>query len=71
LLAGPALERRRALKQLSYHLPFRPLLRFLYQYILRGGFLDGKGSYRYCRLLARYERYAADELRLQRKNRHG
>lgn len=68
---GPALARRRALKQLSYHLPFRPLLRFLYQYILRGGFLDGKGSFRYCRLLARYERYAAEELRLQSRNRHG
>lgn len=65
LCSGPALERRRALKQLSYRLPFRPLFRFFYQYVLRGGFLDGAIAFRYCRLLARYERYAADELRRQ------
>lgn len=63
LLASPALERRRALKRFSYALPARPLLRFLYQYFLRGGFLDGPGAWRYCRLLARYERFAAEELR--------
>lgn len=71
LFAGPKLERRRALKQLSYHLPFRPLLRFIYQYILRGGFLDGTRAYPYCRLLARYERFATEELRLRRKITHG
>ena len=71
LVFGPALERRRSLKHLSYLLPFRPLLRFLYQYVLRRGFLDGPGAYRYCRLLARYERYAAGELRRQRKTSHG
>ena len=70
-ISGPALERRRALKQVSYHLPFRPFLRFIYQYVLRGGFLDGTEAYRYCRLLARYERYAADELRNLCPNRHG
>jgi glycosyltransferase involved in cell wall biosynthesis len=57
-----ALERRRALKQLSYVLPFRPQMRFIYQYILRGGFLDGTGALRYCRLLARYEKFAAEEI---------
>ncbi|MFA5057686.1 MAG: glycosyltransferase family 2 protein, partial [Opitutaceae bacterium] len=34
LLAGPSLARRRALKHLSYRLPGRPALRFLYQYLL-------------------------------------
>ena len=62
LLAGPALTRRRALKHLSYHLPGRPALRFIYQYLLRGGFLDGRAGYRYCRLLARYEGFAAAEI---------
>jgi glycosyltransferase involved in cell wall biosynthesis len=70
LLSGPALARRRALKRLSYSLPARPLLRFLYQYFLRGGFLDGSGAWRYCRLLARYERFAAEELhRLRARTR--
>jgi glycosyltransferase involved in cell wall biosynthesis len=62
LLVGPALARRRALKHLSYHLPGRPALRFIYQYLLRGGFLDGIAGYRYCRLLARYEGLAAAEI---------
>jgi len=69
--AGPALVRRRALKQLSYRLPFRPLVRFFYQYILRCGFLDGANAFRYCRLLARYERYTAKELSRLRKTNHG
>ena len=66
LLAGPQLARRRALKRLSYHLPARPLLRLFYQYFLRGGFLDGAGAWRYCLLLARYERIATAEIRRQR-----
>jgi len=57
------LRRRRALKRLSYALPCRPALRFLYQYVLRGGCLDGGAGLRYCRLLARYEGFAAEELR--------
>ncbi len=63
---GPALERRRALKHLSYLFPARPLLRFIYQYFLRGGFLDGREAFRYCRLLARYEGYATAELKRRR-----
>lgn len=63
LLRGPALARRRALKRLSYRMPCRPALRFIYQYLLRGGFLDGAAGLRYCRLLARYERFAVEELR--------
>jgi hypothetical protein len=66
LLAGPALARRRVLKHFSYHLPCRPQLRFLYQYYLRGGFRDGPGAKRYCGLLARYEKFAVEEIRRQR-----
>ncbi|HET7536697.1 MAG TPA: hypothetical protein VFJ90_09600, partial [Candidatus Didemnitutus sp.] len=62
LFRGPALERRRALKHLSYSLPLRPTLRFLYQYVFRGGFLDGLPAWRYCRLLARYEEFAGEEI---------
>lgn len=66
LFSREALLRRRALKHFSYRLPARPLLRFLYQYVLRGGFLDGAEGLRYCRLLARYEAFSAAELRLLR-----
>jgi glycosyltransferase involved in cell wall biosynthesis len=47
--------RRRALKQLASRLPFRPHARFIYMYLLRGGFLDGSAGLTYCRLLAVYE----------------
>jgi glycosyltransferase involved in cell wall biosynthesis len=48
-------SRVRRLKQLSRNLPFRPTLRFLYSYIWKRGFLDGRPGYIFCRLLAMYE----------------
>jgi len=63
LVSADPLRRRRALKQLSYHLPCRPALRFVYQYFFRGGFLDGAAGLHYCRLLARYEGFTSAELR--------
>jgi hypothetical protein len=48
-------RRRKALKALSFHMPFRPLLRFLYMYVLRLGCLDGWAGLTYCRLIAMYE----------------
>jgi glycosyltransferase involved in cell wall biosynthesis len=62
LFSASALARRRALKRLSLHLPLRPGMRFIYQYILRGGFLDGKQGLRYCLLLAQYEGFIAEEI---------
>jgi glycosyltransferase involved in cell wall biosynthesis len=47
--------RRRALKELSFRLPFRPLLRFIYMYFFRLGFLDGRPGFDYCLLLSMYE----------------
>jgi glycosyltransferase involved in cell wall biosynthesis len=55
LVSGEAQRRRRALKDLSYRLPFRPLLRFLYMYVGRLGVLDGRPGFTYCMLLAIYE----------------
>ncbi len=51
----PALARKRRLKRLASRLPFRPLLRFVYHYVLRAGFLDGYRGYVFCRLMAFYE----------------
>jgi glycosyltransferase involved in cell wall biosynthesis len=61
------LARRRALKQWSYRLPARGLMRLLYQYILRQGFRDGAEGWEYCRLLAQYEGFAQQELRALRR----
>ncbi len=52
---GEKLSKRRRLKNLSRYLPFRPTLRFLYAYVVKGGFLDGRPGYIFCRLLAIYE----------------
>ncbi len=54
LRSGPV-ERRRKLKRFSQHLPFRPLLRFLYIYLWQKGFLDGREGYYFARLHATYE----------------
>jgi glycosyltransferase involved in cell wall biosynthesis len=56
LVSRDPVERRRALKEWSLRLPCRPPLRFFYTYVVRGGFLDGYPGWRYCRLMARYER---------------
>jgi len=61
-------RRRRALKQLSVRLPFRPLLRFFYMYILRLGVLDGRAGFVYCRLLAMYEYWIVLKMREMRKS---
>jgi hypothetical protein len=49
-------------------MPFRPALRFLYSYVLKQGFLDGRAGLMFCRLLATYEMlntFKAFELRLR------
>jgi len=56
-------KRRRALKAKAAHLPFRPLLRFLYMYVIRLGFLDGRPGFTYCRLLAMYEYWTVLKMR--------
>ena len=47
--------RRKALKTLSFRMPLRPLLRFLYMYGLRLGVLDGRAGFHFCMLQAFYE----------------
>jgi hypothetical protein len=55
VLVPDPVARRRALKQLAYRLPMRPLLIFLYLYVVRLGLLDGRAGYRFARLRASYE----------------
>ncbi|MEM7769066.1 MAG: glycosyltransferase family 2 protein [Cyanobacteria bacterium P01_A01_bin.37] len=54
-LGKSEVERRRALKDLSLRLPFRPLIRFIYMYVFLGGMLDGQAGFRWCILQAFYE----------------
>jgi glycosyltransferase involved in cell wall biosynthesis len=62
-------RRRRALKTLSVRLPFRPLLRFLYMYFVRLGFLDGRAGWTYCRMIATYEFMIVLKMRQLRRDR--
>ncbi|MDY7023331.1 MAG: glycosyltransferase family 2 protein [Cyanobacteriota bacterium] len=55
LFGKTEVERRRALKDLSLRLPFRPLIRFFYMYLILGGWLDGHSGFAWCTLQAFYE----------------
>jgi glycosyltransferase involved in cell wall biosynthesis len=63
-------ERRRALKtRVWYRLPGRPAVRFVWLYVVKLGFLDGRRGYEYARLLTGYEveiNRALKRLRLER-----
>ena len=49
-------DRRRALKlHVWYRLPGRPAIRFLWMYLLKRGFLDGKQGRIYSELIAAHE----------------
>ncbi|MBX6314385.1 MAG: glycosyltransferase family 2 protein [Isosphaeraceae bacterium] len=52
---GRAKRLRRRLKQIYLHLPMRPLIRFVYSYIFRLGFLDGMPGLIFCTLLSYYD----------------
>jgi len=64
-------RRRQALKQLSFRLPCRPTLRFLYMYLVRGGILDGRPGFRYCRLLSIYEYMISLKINELRRKQRG
>lgn len=49
------MKRRRSIKHLSKHVPLKPLIRFLYMYIFRLGFLDGRAGLQYSILILIYE----------------
>jgi hypothetical protein len=53
-VASPT-NRNKALKLLLGQLPGWPLGRFVFTFILRGGFLEGQAGMSYCLMLAYYE----------------
>lgn len=54
-LFNDAVRRRRCLKRLAARIGFRPVLRFLYLYIFRAGFLDGMPGLLFCLLRTAHE----------------
>jgi glycosyltransferase involved in cell wall biosynthesis len=69
-LQSGAVKFRRKIKQVVRRMPFRPLLRFLYVYIIQAGLLDGREGYYFSRLHGFYEFLSvskAHELRKKQK----
>ena len=71
LAAGEPARRRMALKQLSFRMPGRPYAKFLYMYLLRMGFLDGRAGLTYCTLQAIYEYMICCKVRELRRREKG
>lgn len=69
LIVGNALERRAALKALAARLPARGLLYFLYAFIWRRGFLDGRDGFLFCRMRGMYQTMVAVKKYDLRQNR--
>jgi len=59
LLRPDPLARREALKSLARRLPLRGFWYFVYSYLLRGGFLDGRAGFRFCLMKAIYQQMVA------------
>jgi len=55
LFSGDALARRATLKRIAWRMPFRPFLYFLYSYVWRFGFLDGRDGLVFCLMKAVYQ----------------
>jgi hypothetical protein len=55
IFGSDPISRRRQLKQFAYSLPLRPVIAFLYLYVLRLGLLDGRAGMYFCMLRASYE----------------
>lgn len=64
-------RRRQALKQISFRLPFRPLLKFIYMYIGHLGVLDGRPGFTYCVLQAIYEYMIVIKMREMERREKG
>ena len=63
VLTGDFHSRRRQLKRLFYRAPFRPAVKFLWLYIAKLGFLDGRAGFRYAVLQSIYEYFITLKLR--------
>lgn len=55
LLRRDPVVRRRCLKRIAARVGLRPVLRFLYLYVMRGGFLDGRPGLLFCMLRVAHE----------------
>jgi len=55
VISSDPLQRRAVLKSLVGELPFRGALYFIYCYVFRLGFLDGRAGYTFCRMKSMFQ----------------
>lgn len=70
LLSKDPLKRRAALKRLAARMPARGLFYFVYAYLLRGGFRDGRDGLVFCRMRAMYQSQVAIKVHDLRRGKH-
>jgi len=68
-LTGDTTHRRRALKLMASRAPMRPLLRWLYILVIRGGFLDGRAGWQYAHMMMVFQQMI--DLCMQELQREG
>ncbi len=71
LFARDRMARRLALKNLSFRMPARPALKFLFMAVAQGGALDGRAGLTYCALQAMYEYQIVLKVREMRRREAG
>jgi len=71
LFSGNRVDRRRAWKRLSFHLPLRPQVRWLMTMYFSGGVLEGRPGWTYARMLLLYERMTSMKVQLLKLERSG
>lgn len=71
LCARDPVLRRNALKRLSLRLPSRPFAKFIYMYLLRAGFVDGRAGLTYAVLMSIYEYMICCKVRELRRREKG
>jgi glycosyltransferase involved in cell wall biosynthesis len=69
LVSGDPLARRAALKRMAANMPLRPLAYFLYSYVLRGGFLEGRDGLVFCMMKSEYQRMVVAKKHDRRRGR--
>lgn len=71
LLSSDPVDRRRGLKRLAYRLPLRPVLVFMYWYVWRFGFLDGRAGFAFSTMRASYEQMIDLKVMEEERRRKG
>jgi glycosyltransferase involved in cell wall biosynthesis len=67
-LFGSPLERKRFMKRLWARLPLKPFLRFVWMYLVKRGFLDGRPGLIFCTLMTMHEAVISAKIYEQRIN---